>query len=584
MAARNASVCVLTPNGRRQTVKVSPNTSLLQVLEEVCMKHGFNADDYGLRFQRNVLDLSLQWRFANLPNNAKLEVVSSSRCSAGTDSTVVIAVQLEDGSRLQHAFCSQQSLWELLSHFPELRISDEADAMPTCVYMRDEITGQQALRKTTLKSLGLTGGSAIIRYMLKQTKPTQDGNSNEPPAVPSGVTMAPSEHLANQRVLPLPPGGNAADVLADKTPSSPMSVGTCSITAPSEVLDVSATSCHVQSCKDETSTGSGSESQVLRNSIPEKEREAELDEQRKAKERMEKPGPSRECYSSSQDSAHSTFVPFSGGGQCLGSTGASATRSSTSSTVGPPQAKKHKSSCEIKQVERKSTVYHMDTGGHVDTDQDLPDEFFEVTVDDVRKRFAQLKSQRTLLEEAPLMTQALREAKMKEKMERYPLVVVRVQFPDRYVLQGFFTPVDTVTTLREFVKAHLEDPHLSFYLFIAPPKSILDDSKTLFQANLFPAAVVYFGSEVKADCFLRREVLESSVGAQQAEELIADCVSRFPGSSSSASFMSEDSSPLPAVPPAAPSQEEASELPSQAPKPVRTDPSKVPKWLKLPGT
>lgn len=219
----------------------------------------------------------------------------------------------------------------------------------------------------------------------------------------------------------------------------------------------------------------------------------------------------------------------------------------------------------------------------MDTDQDLPDEFFEVTVDDVRKRFAQLKSQRTLLEEAPLMTQALREAKMKEKMERYPLVVVRVQFPDRYVLQGFFSPVDTVTTLREFVKAHLEDPHLSFYLFITPPKSILDDSKTLFQANLFPAAVVYFGSEVKADCFLRREVLESSVGAQQAEELIADCVSRFPESSSSASFMSEDSCPLPAVPPAAPSQEEASELPSQAPKPVRTDPSKVPKWLKLPG-
>lgn len=27
------------------------------------------------RFQRSVLDLSLQWRFARLPNNAKLEMV-----------------------------------------------------------------------------------------------------------------------------------------------------------------------------------------------------------------------------------------------------------------------------------------------------------------------------------------------------------------------------------------------------------------------------------------------------------------------------------------------------------------------------
>lgn len=31
---------------------------------------------------------------------------------------------------------------------------------------------------------------------------------------------------------------------------------------------------------------------------------------------------------------------------------------------------------------------------HSEDHRDLPDEFFEVTVDDVRKRFAQLKSER----------------------------------------------------------------------------------------------------------------------------------------------------------------------------------------------
>jgi hypothetical protein len=40
------------------------------------------------RFQRNVLDLSLQWRFASVPNNAKLEVVTSTRKQTGTDSPV----------------------------------------------------------------------------------------------------------------------------------------------------------------------------------------------------------------------------------------------------------------------------------------------------------------------------------------------------------------------------------------------------------------------------------------------------------------------------------------------------------------
>lgn len=38
-----------------------------------------------LRFQRSMLDLSLQWRFARLPNNAKLEMVPvSGRAGAGS--------------------------------------------------------------------------------------------------------------------------------------------------------------------------------------------------------------------------------------------------------------------------------------------------------------------------------------------------------------------------------------------------------------------------------------------------------------------------------------------------------------------
>lgn len=67
------------------------------------------------------------------------------------------------------------------------------------------------------------------------------------------------------------------------------------------------------------------------------------------------------------------------------------------------------------------------------------------------------------------MTKALREAQIKEKMERYPRVrtlnlfrnehlyeiytkkvaisclqvVLRVQFPDRHILQGFFRPMET---------------------------------------------------------------------------------------------------------------------------------------------
>lgn len=46
-------------------------------------------------------------------------------------------------------------------------------------------------------------------------------------------------------------------------------------------------------------------------------------------------------------------------------------------------------------MERESLIYHLDSiSCHSEDHEDLPDEFFEVTVDDVRKRFAQLKSER----------------------------------------------------------------------------------------------------------------------------------------------------------------------------------------------
>ncbi|KAJ8793089.1 hypothetical protein J1605_003766 [Eschrichtius robustus] len=141
---------------------------------------------------------------------------------------------------------------------------------------------------------------------------------------------------------------------------------------------------------------------------------------------------------------------------------------------------------ERRPVDRDPVVCHPDLEVLLQAwPAELPDEFFEVTVDDVRRRLAQLKSERKRLEEAPLVTKAFRDAQMKEKLQRYPKVVLRVLFPDRYILQGFFRPSETVGDLRDFVRSHLGNPKLPFYLFIAPPKTILDDhTLTLFQARV----------------------------------------------------------------------------------------------------
>ncbi|MBN3313497.1 ASPC1 protein, partial [Atractosteus spatula] len=617
MAANSTAVIVLAPNGRRQTVKVLHSTPLLQVLEDVCKKQGFNPDEYDLKFQRTVLDLSLQWRFASLPNNAKLEMVPSTRQRAGVESTVRIALQLEDGSRLQDSFCCGQSLWELINHFPHTRVPEPqlSGSTPVCVYMRDEVAGEEALKKTTLKSLGLTGGSAIVRYVLKKSKSPEQGEPLEMGSV-AAVKKEERPETADQPPPPDPTPKPVVSAALDKTEPEPSAKKPVAIPSPLRG-DATEASGDVASLDDPKPKGA--ENAPVKDLVTETQ-ESEL------KPSSETPGPSTELPSRMKPaSAHvpnpSTFVPFSGGGQRLGGPGAggptggsgqlnSSSLTSLSSPGGPPKAKKPKPSSESKgpvcakhgewdieqgeeflePVDRDPLVFHMDAGerGHSNS-VDLPDEFFEVTVDDIRKRFAQLKSERKLFEEVPLMTRALRESQMKEKMEKYPKVVVRVQFPDRHVLQGFFRPLETIGALREFVKKHLEDPQLRFYLFITPPKTNLDDpATTLFQANLFPAALVYFGSDVKADYYLQKQLLDSKVPPQQADDAVAGCMPRSP-TPSSTSADSEEFFPPPLDSNAPANQKStAADQPqpqtnSQAPKPVKTDPSKVPKWLKLPG-
>ncbi|XP_056136346.1 tether containing UBX domain for GLUT4 isoform X2 [Lampris incognitus] len=511
MAASSTAVTVLTPNGRRQTIKVSPNTPMLQVLEDVCKKHGFNVDDYGLKFQRNVLDLTVQWRFASLPNNAKLEMVPSTRKQAAADSQVRIALQMEDGSRLQGSFCCDQNLWELLTNFPQIRESEllQSGYTPVCVYMRDEANGEEALKKTTLKSLGLTGGSAILRFLLKKNKTPEEEDGGQPIKTAAMQTTpianermpSPSLHsdLAPSEPEPLP----LERVTTNSNPNSPKETS-----PPSALASATSSANNTVPVQQEGVSSRQNDVGAKGRSIGQKPQE----------EDGEKAGPSglKSTYPPSSLSPPSvSFIPFSGGGQRLGGPGGEeegrslASTSSSFSAVavagGSPKAKKAKPSHyynakrqvitsqgdeEMEQkeeflepVEREPLIYSLDSGTHSqENHEDLPDEFFEVTVDDVRKRFAQLKSVRRSFEEAPLMTKALREAQMKEKMDRYPRVVLRVQFPDRHILQGFFRPLETVAALSHFVKSHLEDPQLRFYLFIAPPKTILDNpSVTLFQ-------------------------------------------------------------------------------------------------------
>lgn len=101
------------------------------------------------------------FRFTGLPNNAKLEMVTAAK--KRIESEVVLGVQLEDGSRLSGSFKPLAMLCDVLENLcPEEANKENA----VVVYMRKEIFGDN-IKTTSLKSLGLTSGRAIIRLVHK---------------------------------------------------------------------------------------------------------------------------------------------------------------------------------------------------------------------------------------------------------------------------------------------------------------------------------------------------------------------------------------------------------------------------------
>ncbi|XP_027626528.1 tether containing UBX domain for GLUT4 [Tupaia chinensis] len=460
-------------------------------------------------------------------------MVPASRSREGPENVVRVALQLDDGPRLQGTFCSGQTLWELLSHFAQtrewLQRSDEAVPM----------AGEAALRSTTLQSLGLAGGSAVIRFVMKRCDPV----GRQDPGVPRS-----------------------------QAPGSLTSCLPAEWTAGSLPLDSEELSRGSLSCQDDAGPSrSGS---------------------------MDSLGPKPEAAPASPGAKEpAVFVPFSGGGQRLGGP-PEPTRSlmspsakslkSLPSPGGPSKPKKSKPGQDPSQepespIDRDPVVYHPDLEVPLQAwPAQLPDEFFEVTVDDVRRRLAQLKSERKRLEEAPLVTRAFREAQMKEKLERYPKVVLRVLFPNRYILQGFFRPSETVGDLRDFVRSHLENPKLPFHLFVTPPRTVLDDpTLTLFQAQLFPAALVHLGAEEPAGLSLEPGLLQSAISPSAADVLVARCMPRAAGSPPLLPV--PDPAPLECEPVAEEGALGAPEPTMGTAQPVRRSFGKVPKWLKLPA-
>ncbi|CAD6193874.1 unnamed protein product [Caenorhabditis auriculariae] len=161
---------------KRIQVKVTPGTLLKAVLEESCLKSGFDVSCYELKSHNNKkVDLSLTFRLSGLSNNATLEMVP--KLATSPDSLVELTLQHPSGERHQLSIRIDSSLADVLKKFSEKFNEDLAsnigDELPCCVYMNKQYTGLLQLTETTLSSLGITSEKCLIRFIRVRLSPEE---------------------------------------------------------------------------------------------------------------------------------------------------------------------------------------------------------------------------------------------------------------------------------------------------------------------------------------------------------------------------------------------------------------------------
>jgi len=174
-------------------------------------------------------------------------------------------------------------------------------------------------------------------------------------------------------------------------------------------------------------------------------------------------------------------------------------------------------------------------------------------------------------------TQAMRDLEALKRSRVYRRSLLRVQFPDRLILQANFSPIEKVSDVLDLVAAQLKGlgpgaaaPAVP-YLYTTPPLRRLDADETLQNLGLVPAALVYLGWEG----------IDATSAPPFAEYLNESALA-------SVATQSEATADVPVgAPVAGPS--ESSAAPPRAAQPQVRRPAgdstgsggKVPKWFKL---
>uniref|UniRef100_A0A8R1HIR3 TUG-UBL1 domain-containing protein n=1 Tax=Caenorhabditis japonica TaxID=281687 RepID=A0A8R1HIR3_CAEJA len=161
-----STLTIVCPNARRVQVKTTPMMLMRQVLEEACLKSGFEVKIHRLQTQsRKPVDASLPFRLTGLANNATLEMAQKEKTSE--NAIIELAVQSSSGARHQRKVGVNVPLIDALRQFTEFGEDLTANidgTVPCIIYMNKRYTGVTELAENSLASLGVSAGKCLLRH------------------------------------------------------------------------------------------------------------------------------------------------------------------------------------------------------------------------------------------------------------------------------------------------------------------------------------------------------------------------------------------------------------------------------------
>uniref|UniRef100_A0A9J2P754 UBX domain-containing protein n=1 Tax=Ascaris lumbricoides TaxID=6252 RepID=A0A9J2P754_ASCLU len=518
-----SGVTVICPNSHRCTVKVTPSTLLRKVLEEACLKQGYDVDAHELKHQNRVLDVALPFRLTGLPNNATVEMTPISRITASSD--VDIALQLPDGSRKLHRLSNELTLLDVLAvfsvEFGRDLIESDRGTLPVCAFMNKEYRGEAELSMTTLKSMGISSGRSLIRYSAQKVseeelrrieqRVAEEKARKEKLSVGFDARKAENQQrleIERQREEEFAKQYQKNEEMAARRRVQPersstssdreLSTATSSSTGRSEESSKLPTR---SSTSDSTHTAVAAEHSATR---LERLQLLLSDVNTSLSSNIGDLRAENLLTENGRIAVDSRAAPNSAAAQQEADKSANFRIVNTSS--GPSEAEMRPSMdsrvCTTK-CDRRVMIVRKDAQASQSAapTPNIDDKFFELSVHDAQSLQKDLREEVRAYEQRALLPRefiAQRNRELKEAA--YKHTVVRFQLPDKTTIQALFLSREPVSHIYEFIARNLHSSGKPFDLCFALNQRIPNDNKkTLIDADLAPSSTIFVRFHEKTD-------------------------------------------------------------------------------------